>query len=76
MEDINISEKIFGPDIGALKGKTTCQEPAPVVTDYIAILQELIESHQNIILCRDGMKINSIPFLTTISHNIMYYTTE
>jgi hypothetical protein len=37
MEDINIAEKIISPDIGALKGKTTRQKPAPVVTDYIEI---------------------------------------
>jgi hypothetical protein len=31
VDDINIAEKVFGPDIGALKGKTTRQKPALVV---------------------------------------------
>ena len=76
LDDINIAEKIFGTDIGALKGKTTRQKPAPVVSDYIEIPKELISNHQHITLCMDGIKINGLPFLTTISRNIMYRTAE
>lgn len=76
IDDINIAEKIFGPDVGALKGKTTRQKPAPVVADYIEIPKELIDNHSNITLCLDGMKINGVNFLTTISRNIMYRTAE
>ena len=59
-----------------LKGKTTRQKPAPVVSDYIEIPKELIDNHVNIILCIDGMKINGVPFITTVSRNIMYRTAE
>jgi hypothetical protein len=52
------------------QGKTTHQKTPPVVTDYIE--KELIETHQNVTLYMDGIKINSIPFLTTIPRNIMY----
>ena len=76
LDDINIAEQIFGPDVGALKGKTTRQQPAAVVSDYIYIPREIIDMHQNITLCMDGMKVNGIPFLTTISRNIMYRTAE
>ena len=34
-DDINISEKIFGPDIGTLKGKTTHRKPLPVMDDRL-----------------------------------------
>ena len=37
VEDINLAEKIFGPDIRSLKGKTTRRTPAPIVADYIEI---------------------------------------
>ena len=37
VEDINIAEKVYGPDIGSLKGKTTRIKPKPVVRDYIEI---------------------------------------
>jgi hypothetical protein len=67
IDDINIAEQVFGPDVGALKGKTTRVKPAPVVADYLEVPKELITKHSNITLCIDGMKINGIPFLTTVS---------
>ena len=34
-DDIKIAKKIFGPDIGTLKGKTTCCKPLTGVDDHI-----------------------------------------
>jgi hypothetical protein len=76
IDDVNLAEKIFGPDIGALKGKTTRHKPCPVVSDYIEIPSELIDNHHNVTLCIDTIKINGLSFLTTISRNIMYRTVE
>jgi hypothetical protein len=76
IEDINLAEKMFGPDIGALKGKTTRSNPSPVVSDYIELPTELIDNHHNVILCMDTIKINGLYFLTTISRNIMYCRVE
>jgi hypothetical protein len=76
IDDIIIAKKMFEPDVGALKDKTTRQKPAPIVYDYIEVPKELIYNHQHIILCMDGMVINGVPFLTTISRSIMYCTTE
>ncbi len=75
-DDIIVAEKIFGPDIGALKGKTTRRKPAPVVNDYIEIPKELIATQREVTLCMDGMKVNGISFLTTVSRNIQYRTAQ
>ena len=76
IEDVNIAEKVFGPDIGSLKGKSTRRKPIPVVQDVIEIPPELITAQKNVVLCMDTMKVNGLPFLTTISKNIMYRTAE
>ena len=72
VEDINIAEKVYGLDIGSLKGKTIQTKLLPQTKDYVEIPKELIETQQNVELAIDTMKVNKIPFLTTISKNIMY----
>ena len=74
--DIDLAEKIFGPDIGHLKGKSTRQKPVPVVNDVIEVPPMLIKSQQNVTLCIDGMTVNGLVFLTTISRNLYYRTAQ
>jgi hypothetical protein len=75
-EDIKIAENIFGADIGSIKGKTTRRKPAPVVNDYVEIPNELIATQRNVTLCMDGMKVNGVAFLTTVSINLQYRTAQ
>ena len=75
-KDIDLAEKIFGPDIGHLKGKSTRRMAAPVVNDEIEIPRELIRSQRDITLCIDAMRVNGLWFLTTISKNLYYRTAQ
>jgi hypothetical protein len=75
-EDIQIAEKIFGGDIGSIKGKRTHCKPAPVVNDYVKIPNELIATQQNVTLCMDGIKMNGVAFLTTVLINLQYWTAQ
>jgi hypothetical protein len=58
VEDVNISEKIFGPDMSSLKGKSTRRKPKPVRSDLIEIPKEIITKHHDIDLCMDAMYVN------------------
>ena len=40
---VTITKAIFGPDIAALRGKTTRKSSEPVVTDYVEIPQQIID---------------------------------
>ena len=42
IEDINIVEKIYGKDIGSLKGKLKRQKPIPVISEIVEIPKELM----------------------------------
>ena len=73
-DDITVAEKIFGPDVATVKGKTTRRKSKPYVRDVVSIPPELIQAQRNVHLCMDTMFVNGMPFLTTISKNIYYRT--
>jgi hypothetical protein len=54
-EDVNIAEKIFGPNMSSLKGKSTRQKSTPVQEYTIEIPEELIENNREIELCIDNV---------------------
>ena len=74
ISDIETAEDIFGPDIGALKGKVTRTKPAPVSTNYIEIPDNIFKKYKNVVLCCDTMYIQQIPFFVTVSRHIRFIT--
>jgi hypothetical protein len=72
VEDVNISEKIFGPDMSNLKGKSTRRKPKPVRSDLIEIPKEIITKHHDIDLCMDAMYVNECGMLTAIDQTIKF----
>ena len=74
--DITLAEKTYGKDVGSLKGKTTRRRPPLAIRQTIEIPDELIEVQRDVTLSIDGLEINSVKFLSTISHNIYYRTVQ
>jgi hypothetical protein len=71
-EDVNIAEKIFGGDIGTLKGKSTRRRPTPVTEDLMEIPPELLDQHQDLTYCMDLMYVNGMPMMTGIDRSIRF----
>ena len=74
--DALIAEKIFGPDIGSLKGKTVHRPPESVQIQLNDLPIDIMTEYQQVTLCGDIMFINKIPFFITISRHIHFGTVE
>jgi hypothetical protein len=74
--DVNLAEKIFGPDIGAIKGKTTRSKPTPVTSNLVEIPDELLNIQEEMTISMDGLTVNSLKFLSTIAHDLFYRTAQ
>jgi hypothetical protein len=75
-EDVNLATKAYGPDISGIKGKTTQQKPTTVESNIVEIPEELLEIQQDLKVSMDGMTVNSMKFLTAISHDLYYRTAQ
>ena len=73
-EDVNLAEKAFGPDVGSMKGKSTRKSSIPAFSNVIEIPRELLSVNEEIILSIDGLNVNTLKFMTSISHDIYYRT--
>jgi len=77
VEDANRALHIYGPDVAALRGKTTRTTPTHVPPDQIRPLPlDIIQAHGNITICSDIFFVDGHAFFSTISHNINFITLE
>ena len=71
-----IANKLFGPNVGALKGKTTRRGP-PIVDSPVSVdTTSILKYYGKITLCVDLMYVNKVPLLVTLSQNIKFGTME
>ena len=72
-----IAEHIFGPDVGALKEKTTRRRPLGVgLYNHTPIPSTVVDQYQDVILAVDILYVNKLPFIATISRHIRFGTVE
>ena len=69
-QDVIIANKLFGPDIGALSGKTAICGP-PIVDSSVSMdITSILKYYAKVTLCIDLMYVNKVPLLVTLSRNI------
>ena len=73
VRDAEVALKVWGPNIAALKGKTTRKAAKSVkVEDIVEIPKEMIAMHKNVTLGIDIFFVNKIPFFVTLSRDICF----
>ena len=75
-----VANKLFGPHVGALKGKTTRRNPPPPPPppplSTHPCLSPILKFYGEVTLCMDLMYVNKIPLLVTLSRNVKFGTVE
>ena len=74
--DVQAAEDIYGPNLGALKGKTVAHPNPHVAAGVDQVPTSIMEVHRCITLAIDVMFINKVAFLITTSRNLKFGTVE
>ncbi len=74
LEAIKVADNVFGPDVASLQGKMAWWTPNHVDLAYANIPPEIISRNLDVIVIANLMFINGLPFLVSISRNIMLIT--
>ena len=76
IDDINCAEKIYGPNIAALKFKTVRRKSEQVSRDYIKVPPQIVQANNIITIAADILFVNKIPHFASISRNIKFTTVQ
>ena len=75
--DVCNAWEIYGPDLGATRGKTTRQKPLVINDkDIVKVPQEILFKLQDITLCVDVMFMDKLVMFTTYSRRIAFTTID
>jgi hypothetical protein len=64
--NITNAQKIFGPDLASIRGKTVQWTPEPVVADYVAVPHTVIEQNRIVTMAVDVFFVDGTAFLITM----------
>ena len=73
--DILTAEKIFGKEVGCLKGKTISSCLTPLEASE-TVPPSIPKHYQQVVLTADIMKVNGIPFLITLLTKLKFATMQ
>jgi len=71
-KDVETAKRVFGLDVGTLKGKTVRKKSPVVKNDLIEMPPEILERYQDLVLEIDCMFVNGMPMLTSIDTTIKF----
>ena len=73
---LTAANKIFGPDLNALKGKTVSQKTYELQVEIASVSMAFTSLYQQVTVASDMMFVNWIPFLISISLQLKLVTVE
>ncbi len=68
------ANRIFGPDLAGVRGRTVRETPALVTTNYVQIPQKILKQHRLVVLAVDFMFVNNVPFLVSVARGLNFIT--
>ena len=75
-EDVVNADRVYGPDVALLKGKTARSAPLPAVGNSLELPPELRNMDKTIDLAGDIFFVMNKPFLITKARRVMFITAE
>jgi hypothetical protein len=72
VHDINNANRIFGPDLANLRGKTTRTKLERVRVEIVQISWDFVQLHKYVMLVVDIMFVNGLPFLIDLFQRIKF----
>ena len=77
LQDAKNAFQIYGPDEGAIMGKTTREKPQRVdINELYQLPIDFITKYRHVTLAIDILFFDTIPFLLTISRDVHFHTIE